>query len=115
MAKKTSTKNRGKFLKRVHKMTESDIFASIAIASILLNVFFLISVFVLSNRSTYDTSLYSSVKSRYCKNINGVIDRAESIGNEKDAVDEWKVNCLSKDFKPFFNEAVEKFRAQQAQ
>ena len=115
MAKKTSTKNRGKFLTRVHKITETDIFASIAIASILINVFFLVSVFVLSSRSTYDTSVYNSVKTRYCKNIDGVSKRAEAIGNQKDAVDEWKVNCLNDDFKPFFNEAVEKFRASQAQ
>ena len=114
MTKKKSTKN-GRFLTRVHKITETDIFTSIAIVSIMMNILFVASIFVLSSTDAFDHSVYNSVRSRYCNNIKGVIDRAQKTGNEKEAVAEWKENCLSEEFQPFYQEAVEKFRAQPAQ
>jgi hypothetical protein len=113
MAKKKSNSSKnGRFLSRVHKITETDIFTSIAIASILLNVLFLVTIFVLSSTDTFDRSVYKSVRSQYCKNVSGVEKRAEELGSEKDALKEWQINCNSAEFQPFFNEAIEKFNAQ---
>lgn len=114
MTKKKSTKG-GRFLKRVHRITETDIFTSIAIVSILMNILFIASLFVLSSTDAFDHSVYNSVRSRYCKNINNVVQRAEETGSEDEAISEWQVNCLSEEFLPYYQEAVEKFRAQPVQ
>ena len=114
MTKNKSTKN-GRFLTRVHRITETDIFTSVAIVSILMNILFVASLFVLSSTDAFDHNVYSAVRARYCKNINGVVERAEKTGSEDEAITEWQVNCLSEEFQPYYQEAVEKFRAQPLQ
>lgn len=96
-------------------MTKEDMFKSIAIASILLNVLFLVSVFVLANASTFDHQVYSASKERYCQNTDGYKQRAEELGSEKAAQEELQINCVGKQFEPFYNEAVQKYRAQENQ
>lgn len=93
-------------------MMESDIFHSVAIVSVLLNILFLVSIFVLTSTDTFDRKFYSSAKSRYCANVQGVKDRAEELGSEEAAVREWQITCVSEEFKPFYDESVEKFNAQ---
>ena len=113
MAKKklTSTKN-GRFLKKVHQLTEKDIFTSFAIASILLNILFFATIIVLTSTNTFDMSMYKAVRSQYCQNINGVKVRAQKLGSDEDAIIEWHVVCQSDDFQPFLKEAIEKYKAQ---
>lgn len=77
-----------------------------------MNILFIASVFVLSSTDAFDHSVYNSVRSRYCRNINGVVERAQKTGSEDEAISEWQVNCISEDFQPYHQEAVEKFRAQ---
>ncbi len=111
--KSTSSKN-GRFLRKVHKITETDIFTSIAIVSILLNVLFFASVLVLTSTDTFDDSIYQFVESRYCSNISAVEQRAVELGSETEALREWHINCTTSEFEPYFNEAVEKFDAANA-
>lgn len=101
--------------KKVTSMMESDIFHSIAIVSVLLNILFLVSIFVLTSTDTFDRKFYNSAKSQYCANVQGVEDRAEELGSEEAAVREWQITCVSKEYKPFYNESVEKFNAQYTQ
>lgn len=101
-----------KLSKKVKKIVNSDVFTSIAIVSLLLNVLFLVSLFVLTSTDTFNKDLYSGVKNKYCSNIQGIRERAEELGSEDKAVREWQVDCVSKEFKPYFDEAVKKFNAQ---
>lgn len=107
--KKTSGKS---FKKNVTRIMESDIFHSVAIASVLLNILFLVSIFVLTSTDTFDRKFYTSAKNQYCANINAISERATELGSEKAAVKEWQITCVSKEFKPFYTESVEKFNAQ---
>lgn len=98
--------------KKVNKLMESDIFHSIAVVSVLLNILFLVSIFVLTSTDTFDRKFYNSAKSQYCANVQGIEDRAEELGSEQTAVREWQITCISKEYKPFYDESVEKFNAQ---
>jgi len=98
--------------KKVEQAVESDVFHSIAIASVLLNILFLTSIFVLTSTDTFDRKFYNSARDKYCNNVDGVRERAKELGDEKQAVKEWQVTCVTQDFKPFYNEAIDKFNAQ---
>ena len=109
----TTKKSQNKKLKqKVLKMVQSDIFKSVAIASVLLNILFFVSLVVVTSTSTFDRELFLSAQERYCNNVEGVRDRAEELGSEQAAVDEWQIDCVGKDFKPFYQEAVDKYRAE---
>jgi len=112
---KNSKKISKKFNKKVSKIVQSDVFKSIAVASILLNILFLISIFVLTSTDTFDRRLFLEARSRYCQNGAGVDRRAEKLGSEKMALEELQIDCIGKDFKPFYNEALKKFDASNAQ
>lgn len=101
--------------KKITNMTKEDMFKSIAIASVLLNVLFLVSIFVLTNASTFDYRVYSASKERYCQNTDGLKQRSEELGSDKAAQEELQINCVGKQFEPFYNEAVQKYRAQENQ
>lgn len=111
MATKKKTPSK-KFSQKVHKIVQTDMFKSVAIASVLLNILFLVSIFVLTSTSTFDRQLYTGARERYCQNVDAVRERAEELGSERAAVEEWQVDCIGKDFKPFYKEAVDKYRAQ---
>lgn len=108
-------KSSKKLSKKVQKLVKSDLFTSIAIASILFNILALVGLFVLTNTETYDRSVYESVRSKYCKNIDGVVKRAKELNNSKKALTEWKVTCLSEEFSPYYKEAIEKFETSKSQ
>ena len=110
---KSSKKSSKKLSAKVNKIVKSDVFTSIAILSLALNVFLLVAVFVLTNPDTYNRNVFNGVRAQYCKNINGVIERAEELGDSDAALKEWKVTCVSKEFAPYYNEAVKKFNAAQ--
>lgn len=108
MAKKKPNK---RFLKKVHELTEKDIFKSIALASIGLNILAIAAFFVLTSTDSFDRNLYTSVRDKYCDNVNEIRNRAEKLGDEDAALLEWKVTCISKDYKPFYEESIKKFEA----
>lgn len=98
--------------KRVKQMVTSDVFRSVAIVSIAFNILFLASIFVLTSTDTFDRRFYNAARDQYCQNVDGVRERASELSSEKAAVKEWQVTCVSKEFKPYYNEALEKFNAQ---
>lgn len=111
--KKKSPKKISKgFLSKVHRAVQEDVVKSLAIASILLNVLFLVCAVVLTSSNIFDRSAFNYAQSNYCKNIANVEARAEELGNEKEAINEWQISCIGKDFQPFYKEAVDKYRAQ---
>ncbi len=102
-----------KWWHRVHQVVHTDVFKSIAIASFLLNVLFLVCIFVFTSTGSFDRSVYKAAQNRYCKNVEGVEQRAEELNNEQKALDEWRVTCVSKEFQPYYKEAVDKFNARE--
>lgn len=98
--------------KRIKQMVTSDVFRSIAVVSIVFNILFLASVYVLTNTDTFDRSFYNAARKQYCQNVDGVRARASELSSEKAAVKEWQVTCVSQEFQPYYNEAIEKFNAQ---
>lgn len=110
MNKKNSAKS---VSAKVKKMVQGDIFKSVAIASVLLNVLFLVSVLVLTSTDSFDRRFYQAARDKYCQNVKSVEDRAVELGDDKAAIKEWQTDCIGKDFKPFYKEAVDKYEAQQ--
>lgn len=106
--KKTSSK---KLSQKVQKMIQTDVFKSIAIASVLLNVLFLITIVVLTATSTFDRELYLSARERYCKNTASIKARSEELGSKTAAKQEWQIDCVGKDFYPFYKEATDRYQA----
>lgn len=108
MVKKKTNK---RFTQKVHKVVKSDLFTSVAIASLLLNIFFVVGLVVLTNPDTYNREVYENVRARYCKNIDGLVDDAEETGNGAQVLAQWKITCVSKEFLPYYKEALKKFNA----
>lgn len=108
----TKKKSSGKKLsQKVQKIVQTDMFRSVAIASVLLNILFFVTIIVFTSTNTFDRQLYLSAQERYCNNIDGVKDRAKQLGSNEAAEEEWQVDCIGKQFKPFYKEAIDKYRA----
>lgn len=114
MATKKKT-TRKKISNKVQQIVQTDVFKSIAIASVLLNILFLVTVVVLTSTATFDRKLYISARERYCGNKEVLKSRSEELGSKKAAVMERQVDCNGKDFNPFYNEAIEKYKAHSEQ
>ena len=104
-------KSSKKLSQKVKKAIKSDVFTSIAIASVLFNILFLASLIVFTSTSLFDHSVFVAARDRYCKNVDAVRERAKELGSDQKAVNEWKVTCVSNDFRPFYQEAIDKLNA----
>ena len=100
---------------KARKIMRGDVTRSVAITSILLNVLFLISIFVITSTDTFDRRVYISARDRYCANNVATEERAQELGDSSAAVRERQIDCIGPDFRPFYKEAVDKYRAQTAQ
>lgn len=98
------------FLNRVHALTQKDVSHSFIIASLLFNVLFFAGVFVVTSTDTFDAGMLNLVNRRFCQNTKSLNERIEQLGEEK-AIEDWHIACISKEFKPYYKEAVSKFRA----
>jgi hypothetical protein len=108
-----SKKNQSKaFKQKVKKIVSGDIFKSVAAASILLNILFLVAIFVLSSANSFDRKVYVASRDKYCENSEARKVRAKELGSDTAALKERQVDCVGKDFAPFYNEALQKFNAQ---
>jgi|GEM_PF-3886253 len=114
MAKSNKTQKKGS-PKKVRKLVQSDVIKSIAIASVLLNVLFFATLIVFSSTSTFDRQLYTSVHSKYCENSSALTVRSKELGDAGEALNERQVDCIGKDFAPFYKEALDKYKASVAQ
>lgn len=111
----TKKNNSKKITKKARQITRADVIKSVAITSVLLNLMFLITIFVLTSTSTFDRRFYTAARKNYCKNVQALKDRVEELGDETEAQKERQVDCIGKDFKPFYQEALDKYNAQPAQ
>ncbi len=100
---------------KARKIVRGDITRSIAITSLLLNVLFLVSIFVVTSTDTFDRRVYTSARERYCANKEATEERAKELGDGSAAIREREIDCVGPNFKPFYKEAVDKYRAQNEQ
>lgn len=107
-----ATKKSKKISQKVQKIIKGDFLKSIAIASVLLNVLFLVSIFVLTATDTFDRRVYTGARNRYCQNSASVESRAKELGSEKAALQEREIDCIGSKFQPFYKEALDKYRAE---
>lgn len=111
----TNKKSQKKLSKKVQKIVKGDVTKSVAIASVLLNILFLVSIFVITATDAFDRRVYVSSKARYCQNQASIQERAAVLGSESAALQEREVDCIGSTFKPFYKEALEKYKAQMNQ
>src|SRR5688572_24168475 len=107
---KKSSKTSKSFIRKVHELSQKDIARSTIIASLLFNVLFFAAIFVITSTDSFDSRLLNIVNERYCQNKKSLSDRVEKLGKER-AIEDWHIACISKDFKPYYQEAIDKFRA----
>lgn len=111
MAKSKKTPSKA-FTKKVQNIVKGDVVKSVAIASVLLNVLFLVSIVVLTSTNAFDHHFYNAARNHYCANSSAVKDLTEELGNEEAAKAQFEVDCVGKDFLPFYKEALQKFKAE---
>ena len=114
MANKKPSKT---FKSRIWKMTKSDIFTSIAILSIVLNIFLLSAVFVLTNGGTLNQSMLSDLNNRYCSDASSLKtakqDAAANGQTSKQALQKFEITCKSGNFAPYYNQALHSYQQSQ--
>lgn len=111
----TKKKNSRSLSKKAQLIVKNDVVKSVAIASVLLNILFLVSIFVITSTDTFNRKVYVAARERYCNNSAAVKERATELGDETIALQERDVDCIGTNFKPFYQEAIDKFRAKVAE
>lgn len=107
-----SKKSLIKLPKKVQKIIKGDVVKSVAIASVLLNVLFIATIFVFTATDSFDRSVYVGARTRYCQNQASINDRTAELGSEVEALREREVDCIGAGFKPFYQEALDKYQAE---
>lgn len=107
MAKKKSSFKLGK---RAAKIVKQDLIHSLAIASVVLNILFLVGWAVIINGDT-DQQLYDTARDRLCvdnyeENLQKAIGDADNEAAGKVAAVELSVECVSEEFKPYYESAI---------
>lgn len=114
MANKKPSKT---FKSRIWKATKSDIFTSLAILSIVLNIFLLSAVFVLTNGGTLNQSILSDLNNRYCDDTSSLqtaINHAANNGEtSKQAQQKYEITCKSGNFAPYYSQAIHSYQQSQ--
>lgn len=106
-AKKKSSFKLGK---RAAKLVRQDLLHSVAIASVVLNILFLVGWAVIINGGS-DRELYDTARERLCvenydENIARVINEAEDDAAATTAVTEFTIECVGDDFEPYYESAI---------
>ena len=109
MAKKNSLK----LGKRATKLLKRDLIHSVAMASILLNILFLVGWAVITygdaDQEAYDLARNRLCVDNYKENLNQAILEASTEDAGKIAAIEFMVQCVSDDFKPYYENAIETY------
>lgn len=110
MAKKKSAFKLGK---RAQKIVKKDLIHSLAIASVVLNILFLVGWAVITNGSS-DQEFFETARTRLCvdnyqDNLNRVISDAENEDAAKLAALELSIQCVDEDFQPFYENAISSY------
>ena len=102
-----------KVTKKAKAAIRSDILGSVALVSVLLNIFFFSGVVLFNATSELDTSLYEASVANLCNenyetNLQREMDNAD---NEAEAKMNFEIVCRSGEFSRYYQNAVEAFKA----
>lgn len=104
-----------KLTKKVKAAMRSDVIASVALVSVLLNVFFFSGVIIFSASNQLDASLYEAATTNLCNEnyADNLMDEMElAIEDGRDpavAKANFEVVCRSGEFEPYYDNAVEAY------
>lgn len=109
MAKKNSLK----LGKRAAKLLKRDLLHSVAMASILLNILFLVGWAVVTygdaDQEAYDLARNRLCVDNYSKNLQKAVKDSTTTEAAQVAALEFKIQCVSDDFKPYYENAIETY------
>ncbi len=102
-AKKTVKINKGKqstnFVRRVHAVIMEDVTASVMIASLILNLFFLVAIVLYHTSGSFELKVYRYTRSHFCD------DRREVIAQK-----DYDLACATGQFAPYYEKAVNDYQ-----
>jgi hypothetical protein len=105
--------NRKKLTKKVKMMVKGDVMGSLAMASILLNVFFLSGILLFAATNQLDASLYNaSVKNLCVDNYEQNLSKQLSENQDKDPETTkamFEVVCVKGEFETYYKNAVDAY------
>lgn len=103
--------NKKKLTKKVKSAIKFDTMSSLAMVSIMINIFFFSGIVLFNATTRLDVSLYNTAFERLCER-----NYTENLQNEIDSADDpetakavFEVECRSGGFKQYYDNAVEAY------
>ncbi len=101
--------NRKKLTKKVKSYIRSDVMGAVAMASVLINVFFFSGIVLFNATNQLDVSLYEASKENLCMTNydDNLADEMNGADNVAQARANFEITCQSGEFTRYFENAVE--------
>lgn len=103
--------NKKKLTKKVQKIIKSDVFASLALVSILFNVFFFSGIVLFTSTNSLDLSLHRAAVGNLCeKNYNdNLVREMDRSSDPALAKTLFEITCEEGDFYRYYDNAVQAY------
>lgn len=103
--------NKKKLTKKVIKIIKSDVFASLALVSILFNVFFFTGVIMFTSTNSIDLSLHRAATTNLCeKNYEANLQKEMNKSTDPAlAKTLFEITCQDGDFYRYYDNAVQAY------
>ncbi len=100
-----------KITKKIKDLIQYDVLMSVAITSLMLNIFFFSGVVLFNGTNTIDESAFRASYSNLCdKNyVENLKERMEDAKSPELAKIQFEVDCLEGDFGRYYQNAVEAY------
>ena len=101
-----------KLTKKVKAIIRSDVIGSVALVSVLLNVFFAAGVVLFNATNELDVSVYEASVANLCNDnyASNLMDEMETADDPAVAKANFEIVCRSGEFTRYYQNAVEAFR-----
>ncbi len=103
--------NGKKMSKKAWKIVKSDMFAAVALVSVLMNLFFFSGLAVFSGTNDLDMSVYEAANERLCNSQynNNLKKEMEESDNPSVAKAKLEITCRQGDFIRYYDNAVQAY------
>lgn len=100
-----------KLTKKIKNLIQNDILASLAFASLLLNIFFFSGMILFSATNKLDEDVFRAAYSNLCDEnyVQNLQQRMEESTSPELAQVQFEVDCLQGDFDRYYRNAVEAY------
>ena len=105
--------NQKKLTKKVKAIIRSDVIGSVALVSVLLNIFFIAGVVLFNATNQLDVSVYEASVTNLCNEnyADNLMDEMEAAEDPALAKANFEIVCRSGEFTRYYQNAVEAYRA----